>query len=91
MRSSVKVRDDNLSEFWYRELHALSARRGPLEVIKPYREVSESAWLQAKVEQWETQHFSQLEKTCKSRGLRNQTSHLVAVPGKSIEQVPEAG
>merc|ERR1719379_452442 len=55
--------------------------------IRPYSEVTESAWLEAKVEEWRHQHFSQLEKTCRMRGLPSNTSHLASTGDKKIEVV----
>lgn len=55
--------------------------------LKPYKEAASSAWIQAKVEEWELQHFSQLEKLCRLRGLPSRTSHLEAGGGKTLEQM----
>lgn len=42
--------------------------------------------IKSKVDDWKTQHFSQLEKACRQRGLRCITSHLKPQDGKTAEQ-----
>merc|ERR1712139_186276 len=46
----------------------------------------EPAWLEPKLADWRRQHFSQLEKMCRSRGLRCSTSHLEAGE-RTLEEV----
>merc|ERR1712176_683115 len=45
----------------------------------------EPAWLEPKLADWRRQHFSQLEKTCRQRGLRSSTSHLEATHEMTFE------
>lgn len=45
----------------------------------------EPTWLQPKLTDWRKQHFSQLEKMCRTRGLRFSTAHLEAKQGVSLE------
>jgi len=47
----------------------------------------EPAWLAPKLLDWRRQHFSQLEKMCRTRGLRSSTSHLEATKDLSLEEV----
>jgi len=42
-------------------------------------------WLEPKLADWRRQHFSQLEKMCRTRGLRSSTSHLEATKDNSLE------
>jgi len=46
----------------------------------------EPAWLEPKLADWRRQHFSQLEKMCRTRGLRCSTSHLQASKVLSLEE-----
>jgi len=43
-------------------------------------------WLELKTTEWQRQHFSQLEKMCRTRGLRSATSHLEATPTLTLEE-----
>lgn len=45
----------------------------------------EPIWLEPKLADWRRQHFSQLEKMCRTRGLRSSTSHLEAAKELAIE------
>lgn len=45
----------------------------------------EPAWLEIKLAEWKRQHFSQLEKMCRTRGLRSSTSHLEATKDLTLE------
>jgi len=46
----------------------------------------EPAWLEPKLADWRRQHFSQLEKMCRTRGLRCSTAHLEATKELSLEE-----
>lgn len=46
----------------------------------------EPAWLEPKLADWRRQHFSQLEKMCRTRGLRCSTAHLEATKQLSLEE-----
>jgi len=46
----------------------------------------EPAWLEPKLADWRRQHFSQLEKMCRTRGLRCSTSHLESTKALSLEE-----
>lgn len=46
----------------------------------------EPGWLEPKLADWRRQHFSQLEKMCRTRGLRCSTSHLEASKSVSLEE-----
>jgi len=46
----------------------------------------EPAWLELKLNEWRRQHFSQLEKMCRTRGLRSSTSHLEANHDMTLEE-----
>eukprot|EP00927_Polykrikos_kofoidii_P045087 TRINITY_DN3894_c0_g1_i1.p1 TRINITY_DN3894_c0_g1~~TRINITY_DN3894_c0_g1_i1.p1 ORF type:complete len:1165 (+),score=247.60 TRINITY_DN3894_c0_g1_i1:210-3704(+) len=47
----------------------------------------EPGWLEPKLADWRRQHFSQLEKMCRTRGLRSSTSHLEACKDLTLEEV----
>lgn len=46
----------------------------------------EPTWLEPKLADWRRQHFSQLEKMCRMRGLRSSTSHLEGSKEVSLEE-----
>ncbi|CAE7943990.1 RRC1, partial [Symbiodinium sp. KB8] len=46
----------------------------------------EPVWLEPKLADWRRQHFSQLEKMCRARGLRGSTAHLEASAQLSLEE-----
>mmetsp|Transcript_74635 Transcript_74635/g.131959 ORF Transcript_74635/g.131959 Transcript_74635/m.131959 type:complete len:751 (+) Transcript_74635:209-2461(+) len=46
----------------------------------------EPAWLELKLSEWRRQHFSQLEKMCRTRGLRSSTAHLEATKEATLEE-----
>eukprot|EP00971_Amphidinium_carterae_P134111 2657619-Amphidinium_carterae.1 len=46
----------------------------------------EPAWMELKLVEWRRQHFSQLEKMCRMRGLRSSTSHLEVTKELSLEE-----
>jgi len=46
----------------------------------------EPAWLEPKLADWRRQHFSQLEKMCRTRGLRSSASHLEATRDLTLEE-----
>eukprot|EP00434_Breviolum_minutum_P037658 symbB.v1.2.033400.t2/scaffold4144.1/size43914/2 len=46
----------------------------------------EPAWLEPKLADWRRQHFSQLEKMCRTRGLRCSTAHLEPTKQQSLEE-----
>lgn len=46
----------------------------------------EPPWLEPKLADWRRQHFSQLEKTCRTRGLRSSTSHLEGNKAVTLEE-----
>merc|ERR1712151_551359 len=45
----------------------------------------EPAWLEPKLTDWRRQHFSQLEKMCRTRGLRSATAHLEPTREMTVE------
>lgn len=60
--------------------------------VKPLRALAvrgdssrEPGWLEPKLADWRRQHFSQLEKMCRTRGLRCSTSHVEATKELSLE------
>lgn len=46
----------------------------------------EPSWLEPKLVDWRRQHFSQLEKMCRTRGLRCSTGHLEPTKALSLEE-----
>jgi len=46
----------------------------------------EPVWMELKLNEWRRQHFSQLEKMCRTRGLRSSTSHLEPTRDLSLEE-----
>eukprot|EP00933_Yihiella_yeosuensis_P015578 TRINITY_DN13549_c0_g3_i1.p1 TRINITY_DN13549_c0_g3~~TRINITY_DN13549_c0_g3_i1.p1 ORF type:complete len:1097 (-),score=293.80 TRINITY_DN13549_c0_g3_i1:124-3414(-) len=46
----------------------------------------EPAWLEPKLADWRRQHFSQLEKMCRTRGLRCNTGHLEPTKQQTLEE-----
>mmetsp|Transcript_71873 Transcript_71873/g.113871 ORF Transcript_71873/g.113871 Transcript_71873/m.113871 type:complete len:1139 (+) Transcript_71873:152-3568(+) len=47
----------------------------------------EPPWIELKLNEWRRQHFSQLEKMCRTRGLRCSTAHLEATRTLTLEDV----
>merc|ERR1712100_920843 len=47
----------------------------------------EPVWMELKLNEWRRQHFSQLEKMCRTRGLRSSTAHLDPTKDLTLEEV----
>ncbi|CAD7924961.1 unnamed protein product [Amoebophrya sp. A120] len=68
--------------------------------VRPYKERAHDScydgmgfptWLQQRLRDWESQHFSTLEKVCRSKGLPWITSGLTeAYPGEGLERTRQA-
>lgn len=46
----------------------------------------EPPWIEVKLAEWRRQHFSQLEKVCRTRGLRCSTAHLEVTKEYTLEE-----